>query len=432
LREVAACFSVYRTYVSPERDELTELDAALIHTAVDVGAGYRPDLDRGLFDFIEDVLLLRRRGKLETEFLLRFQQFTGPVMAKGFEDTSLYRYARLLAVNEVGSSPFRPEVSVEEFHRWCEEAQRLRPEGMVALGTHDTKRGEDARARLAVLSEVPKEFGEAVERWFALNAKYRKEGWPDANTEYFYYQMLVGSWPVSVERVQLYMQKAAREAKQQTSWTQNNAGFEEQLREFIQKTMGDAGFIAEIEALVKRIDHAGRVNSLSQTLLKCMAPGVPDLYQGAELWDHRLVDPDNRGPVDFDERRRLLEEMQALGAEQVLERMDSGMPKLWMIQRALKARLNYAECFGAEGTYEPVEVRGEKRDHALAFLRGGRVATVVQRLSMGVANGWADTELTLPQGQWSNVLTEDALEGGDARIAELLSRFPVALLIKEN
>jgi (1->4)-alpha-D-glucan 1-alpha-D-glucosylmutase len=432
IREVAACFSVYRTYVSQERNELTELDAALIHTAVDVGAGYRPDLDRGLFDFIEDVLLLRRQGELETEFLLRFQQFTGPVMAKGFEDTSLYRYARLLAVNEVGSNPFRPEVSVEEFHRWNDEVQRLHPEGMVALGTHDTKRGEDARARLAVLSEMPQAFGEAVERWFARNSRYRKDGWPDANTEYFYYQTLVGSWPVSVERVQLYMQKAAREAKQQTSWTQNNTRFEEQLREFIQATMGDAGFVAEMEATVKRIDRAGRVNSLAQTLLKCTSPGVPDLYQGSELWDHRLVDPDNRGPVDFDERRRLLEEMRTLDVDGVMARMDSGMPKLWTIQKALETRLKYADCFGAEGEYAPVEVRGEKRDHAVAFLRGGRVATVVQRLSISVADGWGDASLTLPEGGWRNVLTDEMVEGGEMKLGDLFLRFPAALLTRED
>jgi (1->4)-alpha-D-glucan 1-alpha-D-glucosylmutase len=354
------------------------------------------------------------------------------VMAKGFEDTSLYRYARLLAVNEVGSNPLRPEVSVEEFHRWNDEAQRLRPEGMVALGTHDTKRGEDARARLAVLSELPGAFGEAVERWFASNARYRKEGWPDANTEYFYYQTLVGSWPLSVERAQLYMQKAAREAKQQTSWTQNNTRFEERLREFIEETLGDAGFVAEIEAMVKRIDCAGRVNSLAQTLLKCTSPGVPDLYQGSELWDHRLVDPDNRGPVEFDERRRLLEEMRTLDVDGVLAHMDTGMPKLWTIQKALETRVEYADCFGASGGYAPVEVRGEKRDHAVAFLRGGRVATLVQRLSRSVADGWSDASLTLPEGRWRNVLTDEMAEGGEMKLGDLFVRFPVALLTRED
>ena len=430
IREVAACFSVYRTYVSPERDELTELDAAIIHTAVDVGSQYRTDIDRGLFLYIEDVLLMRRRGELETEFLLRFQQFTSPVMAKGFEDTSLYRYARHIAVNEVGSNPFQPAVSVEEFHRFNELTQRNHPTGMVTLATHDTKRGEDARARLAVLSEAPGVFGEAADRWFARNAVYRKNGWPDPNTEYFYYQTLVGSWPLSLERAQLYMEKAAREAKQQTSWTQNNQGFEDCLREFIRLTLEDREFVVEIESLVKSIDRAGRVNSLSQTLLKCTVPGVPDLYQGSELWDHRLVDPDNRGPVDFEERKRLLDEMQKLGVDQVMERMDSGMPKLWTIQRALKVRQRFADCFDASGEYTPLEVRGEKQMHVVAFLRGHRVATIVPRLSMGIAGTWGDAELTLPEGRWRNVLAEEEMDGGAVKIARLFTRFPTALLTR--
>jgi (1->4)-alpha-D-glucan 1-alpha-D-glucosylmutase len=436
LREVAACFSVYRTYVSPEREELTELDAAIIHTAVDVGAQYRPDLDRGLFNFIEDVLLLRRRGKLESEFLLRFQQFTGPVMAKGFEDTCLYRYNRLIGVNEVGSNPCNPAVSIEDFHRWNQFAQHHHPDGMVALGTHDTKRGEDARARLLVLSESPKAFGETIDRWFKRNSPYRSGGWPDPNTEYLYYQTLIGSWPLSLDRVLLYMEKAVREAKQQTSWIQNNNDFEDHLRQFIRLTLGDEDFIAEVEAMVQSIDKAGRVNSLAQTLLKCTVPGIPDLYQGSELWDHRLVDPDNRGPVDFDQRRRMLQEMQHMNVEQVMDQMESGMPKLWTIQRALRVRQRFSQCFDARGGYTPLEASGEKRDHLVAFLRGERVAVIVPRLTMGVADGWADTEVTLPEGIWAksmiNNMTGESIEAATLRPADLFARFPVALLTGEN
>ena len=432
LREVAACFSVYRTYISPERDELTELDAAIIHTAVDVGAQYRPDIDRGLFNFIEDVLLLRRRGKLETEFLLRFQQFTGPVMAKGFEDTSLYRYNRLLGVNEVGSNPCNPAVSIDDFHRFNQFAQQHHPEGMVALGTHDTKRGEDARARLFVLSEMPEVFGDAIDRWFENNSPYRRSGSPDANTEYLYYQTLIGSWPLNVDRALAYMEKATREAKQQTSWTQNNLAFEEHLKEFIRLTLGDEDFVAEVEALVKLIDRAGRVNSLSQTLLKCTVPGVPDLYQGSELWDHRLVDPDNRGPVDFEERRRMLDEMQHWNVDQVMEQMESGMPKLWTIQQALRVRRQFPDCFNASGVYSALDIRGEKREHLVAFLRGDRVAVIAPRLSVGVAQGWSGTEITLPQGRWGNVMTGEAIEGDVFEPARQFSRFPVALLTRED
>jgi (1->4)-alpha-D-glucan 1-alpha-D-glucosylmutase len=435
IREIAACFSVYRTYVSPQRDERTELDAAILHNAIEVASQRRPDIDRGLFEFFEDVLLMRRRGALETEFLLRLQQFTGPVMAKGFEDTALYRYNRLVAVNEVGCDPFDPTVGIEEFHRLNERAHLYHPEGMVTLATHDTKRGEDARARLAVLSELPKAFAEAVDRWFTKNGAYRQNGCPDPNTEYLYYQTLIGSWPLDVDRALLYMEKAAREAKQQTSWTQNNTRFEEQLGQFIRLTLTDEDFVTDIASFVQLVEAAGRINSLAQTLLKCTSPGVPDLYQGSELWDHRLVDPDNRGPVDFELRRRMLEEMQHLTVDEVLRQMDTGMPKLWTIQRALQTRQRFPECFGSGGDYTAVEVGGEKREHAVAFLRGSRVATVVPRLSVGVAGGWGDTRLTLsqdPLSRWTNVLTGDVLDGREMTMAALLSRFPVALLVRED
>jgi (1->4)-alpha-D-glucan 1-alpha-D-glucosylmutase len=432
LREVAACFSVYRTYISPERNELTELDAAVIHNAVEVASQYRTDIDHELFVFIEDVLLLRKRGELESEFLLRFQQFTGPVMAKGFEDTSLYRYNRMIGVNEVGSNPFNPTVSIEEFHRFNEHAQQHHPAGMTALSTHDTKRGEDVRARLAVITEIPQAFGETIDRWFAQNSKYRKDGLPDPNTEYLYYQTLIGAWPLSLDRALLYMEKATREAKQQTSWTQNNIKFEGHLKEFIRQTLNDENFVTEIESFVAVINPPGRMNSLSQTLLKCTAPGVPDLYQGSELWDHRLVDPDNRGSVDFDRRRNLLNEMQHLNVDQVLEQMDSGMPKLWTIQRALQVRQQYPKCFDASGTYTPLEARGDKGSNLVAFLRGDRIAAIAPRHPLEIAKGWGNTGITLPEGEWRNALTDDAAKGGRVKIAQLLTRFPIALLTRES
>jgi (1->4)-alpha-D-glucan 1-alpha-D-glucosylmutase len=432
IREVAACYSVYRTYVSPERNELTEMDAAIIHNAAEVAWRYRPDIDRSLYIFLEDVLLLRRRGPLESEFLLRFQQFTGPVMAKGFEDTTLYRYNRMVGVNEVGSSPSDPAVSVEEFHRFNARAQREHPLGMLALSTHDTKRGEDVRARVAVITEAPEFFVEAMERSFANNSLYRKRAWPDPNTEYLYYQTLIGAWPVSVERMQLYMEKATREAKQQTSWTNNNEDFEEQVKEFIRLTLEDQQFISEVQNFVETIDGAGRINSLAQTLLKCTSPGVPDLYQGSELWDHRLVDPDNRRDVDFEERRRLLAELDKRSAEEILQEMKSGMPKLWTIQRALQVRKDRAESFGASGSYTPIDAQGEKADHVVAYLRGEDVATIVPRLSYSVKGKWSDTALTLAAGRWKNALTGDIVKGGEVRVQDLFARFPVALLVREK
>src|SRR5579859_3986784 len=388
IREVASCFQVYRSYVYPERNEILELTAAVIQSAVDVAAGYRPDLDRGLFDFIADVLLLRRKGRLESDFVLRFQQLTSPVMAKGYEDTALYCFNRLVGLNEVGSNLGNPMVSVDDFHRFNAYAQQSYPEGMVTLTTHDTKRGEDVRARLAVLSEIPQYFRAAVTRWFAMNSVYRVKNAPDPNTEYLYYQTLVGAWPLSVDRAIAYMEKAAREAKEQTSWIHNNSAFEETLKIFIQKTLSNETFCAEIEAFVELINRSGRINSLAQTLLKYTVPGVPDTYQGSELWDHRLVDPDNRTPVDFEQRRRLLAEIHSLSAEQVMERMEEGMPKLWTIHHALRVRRQFPECFDVSGCYTPIMATGEMHDNVVAFMRGHRVVAVAPRLSRSLTEGW--------------------------------------------
>jgi (1->4)-alpha-D-glucan 1-alpha-D-glucosylmutase len=431
IREVAACFPVYRSYVSPHRDEVPEMDAAVIQTAIDVAAGYRPDLERSLFDFIADVLLMRRRGRLESEFLLRFQQFTSPVMAKGLEDTALYCYNRLVGLNEVGCSLANPVVSVDDFHRFNLEAQANHPTGMTALTTHDTKRGEDVRARLAVISEIPQHFAVAVKRWFNLNSVHRRENIVAPNTEYLYYQTLVGAWPINVERATEYMIKATREAKEQTSWTHNDERFEQALKDFITSTLNDKSFCSEIEAFVKRINPVGRTNSLAQTLLKYTAPGVPDLYQGSELWDHRLVDPDNRTPVDYDQRRGFLKEVQQLTVSQILDRMEEGLPKLWTIHKALKIRKDYADCFGASGDYEPLLAIGERENHVVAFIRGHKVATIVPRLPNAVADGWQSTTIELPGGSWKNAFTGATVSGGTVSIESLLSEFPIALLTKE-
>ena len=432
IREIACCFQIYRTYVSPARDEISELDAAVIQNAIDVAAAYRPDLDRSLFDFIADVLLLRRKGKLESEFLQRFQQFTSPVMAKGLEDTALYCYNRLVGMNDVGSNLANPIVSVDDFHRANLLIQQSHPDRMVTLTTHDTKRGEDIRARLLVLSEIPEDFRDTVRQWSQMNAVHRSNGLPDPNTEYLYYQTLIGAWPIDADRAIAYMVKATREAKEQTSWTQNNKQFEESLENFIRVTLGSKTFCDEVELFVKRIDYAGRVNSLTQTLLKYTVPGIPDLYQGSELWDHRLVDPDNRTPVDFNERRKLLNELSSLSVEQVMDRMDEGVPKLWTIHHALVTRHKYPQCFDAAGTYAPFTVSGDKSDHVVAFTRGESVATVVPRLTLIRKNRWDDTVVALPKGNWINVLTRTPIKGGAARVADLLSAFPVALLTKKD
>jgi (1->4)-alpha-D-glucan 1-alpha-D-glucosylmutase len=441
IREVAACFPVYRTYVNPEREEITDEDRAQIEQATECAKYMRSDIDGGLFDFIRDILTMEVLGRKESEFLLRFQQFTGPVMAKGVEDTALYCYNRLTGMNEVGNDPELNGITVAEFHAYCERMQATHPLTMTTLATHDTKRSDDVRVRLAVLSEMPGRFSSAIQRWSRINSEFITEdagmrAMPDRNTEYLYYQTLIGAWPIEVERAQAYMLKAVREAKQQTSWISNNQDFEAALKNFIDRTMAHEPFLRELQQFVDRIKRAGRVNSLAQTLLKYTAPGVPDLYQGTELWDLSLVDPDNRRPVDYALRRQLLSELKTMDrdrvAELVMAREDDGLPKLWTIYQALHLRRERKEWFGADAPYAPLQVEGAKSDHVIAYLRAGRVATVVPRLTVKLMGTWRDTAVFLPEGRWRNRLTGGLVEGGKTAMRGLLKDFPVALLVKDD
>jgi (1->4)-alpha-D-glucan 1-alpha-D-glucosylmutase len=441
IREVAACFAIYRTYVVPEREEITEEDREYITQAAECAKEKRQDIDGGLFDFLRDVLTMEVKGKLESEFLLRFQQFTGPVMAKGVEDTAFYCYNRLTGMNEVGSDPGRNGLSIEEFHSYCRKMQETHPSTMTTLATHDTKRSDDVRARMAVLSEIPGKFGAAIQRWSRMNNAFRarkpgEEPLPDRNTEYFYYQTLIGAWPLPMERAQAYMLKAVREAKQQTTWVANYKEFEDALNLFIEFTYNYAPFQRELQQFVERILEAGRVNSLAQTLLKYTAPGVPDLYQGTELWDLSLVDPDNRRPVDYSVRQRLLQELKQMNggdaAAQVMARAEEGLPKMWTIHKALRLRRERPASFGAEADYLPLMVDGVKHDHVIAYLRGVDVVTVVPRLWMKLGGAWRDTVVTLPEGRWRNRLTGVMVEGGEVEVRGLLKDFPVALLAREE
>src|SRR5271154_61213 len=441
IREVAACFAIYRTYVVPEREEITEEDRENIAQATECAKQHRQDIDGGLFDFLRDVLTMEVKGKQESEFVLRFQQFTGPVMAKGVEDTAFYCYDRLTGMNEVGSDPGRNGLSVAEFHAYCERMQATHPSTMTTLSTHDTKRSDDVRARLAVLSEIPGRFGAAVQRWSRMNSAFRTArrgtaAMPDRNTEYLYYQTLIGAWPLPIDRAQAYMLKAVREAKQQTSWVANNKEFEEALRMFVELTLNYAPFLRELQQFVARVQDAGRVNSLVQTLLKCTAPGVPDLYQGTELWDLSLVDPDNRRPVDYALRKRLLCELKRMKVEDVaaqgMLRADEGLPKMWTIHRALELRRERPECFGPEAEYTPLEVDGDKHDHVIAYLRGEDVVTAVPRLTLKLDGAWKDTIVVLPKGKWRNRLTSGSVEGGVITMRLLLKDFPLALLVREG
>ncbi len=436
LRELAACFKVYRTYVVPDRNEITEDDRDQIAKATACAKSKRTDIDEGLFDFLGKVLTMETPGKRETEFLMRFQQFTSPVMAKGVEDTAFYCFNRLTSLCEVGGDPGRNGVSIAEFHDYQATMQRTHPLTMTTLSTHDTKRSEDVRARLAVLSEMPEEFAATVSRWSAMNEPLRANGFPDRNTEWFYYQTLIGAWPLPLDRAKAYMQKATREAKQQTTWTANNKDFEDAMNGFIEATLASTEFTAEVDRFVAKILDAGRVNSLAQTLLKYTAPGVPDLYQGSELWDLSLVDPDNRRPVDYECRRNLLKELDPLqcsrSAAVAMERMEEGVPKLWTIHRALMLRKRKPAWFGAEAGYTPLEVTGGAAEHAIAYLRGRSVVTVVPRFPFSLAGAWRGTSVQIPAGRWTNEFTGEMIEGGAVPVATLLANFPIALLTHEE
>ena len=426
LAEVAACFPVYRTYVARDR-ESTEADIRFVRTAVDMARQRNPDLDEELLAFLHDLLLLRVEGGLEAELALRFQQLTGPTMAKGVEDTAFYRFHRLIALNEVGGDPQHFGLSVTDFHKACRDALDRHPSAMLASSTHDTKRGEDVRARLVLLSEMPKVWGETVREWMRRNTPHRTGKDPDPATEYLLYQTLVGAWPIESERVTAFLQKAIREAKLRTSWTQPDSAYEDSVLEFARHLLDDDGFRTAVEAFVTPLLFPGRVNSLAQTLIKCTAPGVPDFYQGTELWSLDLVDPDNRRPVDFGRRSQLLAELDALSPDQILARIDEGLPKLWVIREALALRHRRPEAFGPLGGYEPIAVRGKKAEHAVAYQRGETALTLVPRLILGVADDWGDTIVTLPKGRWRNCLSGITFGAGNHRVAEILAPFPVAL-----
>jgi (1->4)-alpha-D-glucan 1-alpha-D-glucosylmutase len=432
LLETAACFPVYRSYVRAESGQVTSEDERVIEQAISAAIMERRDSDPELFHFLRNILLLRVNGPLENELAMRFQQLTAPAEAKGVEDTAFYRFHRLIALNEVGGTPDRFGVSVRQFHQACELNQREFPQTLLASSTHDSKRSGDVRSRLALLSEIPVRWGRTVRAWSEQNEQYRSADIPDRNVEYLFYQTLIGAWPISAERAAAYLEKAIREAKQQTSWTNINADYEEGIQRFVQATLADTGFCAAIADFVAELLLPGRINSLAKTLLKLTAPGVPDIYQGTELWDLSLVDPDNRRAVDFSLRHRLLQELPELTPEQLLARIDEGLPKLWLIRQALHLRADWPQLFNQQSDYCPVFASGEKADYLLAFLRAGRVLTLVPRLILGRGEHWSDTRIKLPPGNWRNILTGDDYSAGDVRLDHLLTRFPVALLFREE
>jgi (1->4)-alpha-D-glucan 1-alpha-D-glucosylmutase len=424
---------VYRTYVRETAEARVHSDdQRYIETAVDAAKSDRSDIDPRLFSFLCDLLLLRQPGDLETELAMRFQQFTGPVMAKSVEDTAFYCFNRFVALNEVGGDPARFGVGTKDFHGECEIAQARWPRRMLATSTHDSKRSEDLRARMSLLSEIPEQWIAAVRGWSEMNRPWWRGGLSDRNAEYLFYQTLVGAWPIERTRIVEFMRKAAREAKVHTSWTAANEKYEHSLIGFIEGALDNAEFVNELSAFVAPLVWPGRINALAQTLIKLTAPGVPDFYQGSELWNITLVDPDNRRPIDYAVRRRLLTELHHLTLDQILTRADEGLPKLWLIRQALALRRRCPQLFGRNGDYRPLYGRGRRAAHAIAFSRGGGAVTIAPRLPIGLAGDWGDTTIALPHGRWHNALTGDAIDGGEVLLANLTERFPTCLLTRED
>jgi (1->4)-alpha-D-glucan 1-alpha-D-glucosylmutase len=432
LRELIAAFPVYRTYVRAGH-LVTAADRAHVATAVAAARQRLPDLDAELTGFIGELLTGGYPGEAETGFAVRFAQVSAPVMAKGVEDTAFYRYQPLVSLNEVGGDPGRFGRPVADFHHAMAAAARRWPEAMLTLSTHDTKRSGDVRARISLLSELPEAWERAVARWAERNRRHKHGGWPDRNAEYLLYQTLVGAWPIDPGRAGAFMAKAAKEAKVLTTWIDPNAGYDDALSEFVTTVLADQDFVADLEDFLAehRLVERGRVTSLAQTALLLTCPGVPDLYQGTELWDLSLVDPDNRRPVDYQVRRGVLDGLAGAGPEEALARSDEGGPKLWLIHRVLGHRGRHPDAYGPGSGYEPLHVRGPGARHAVAFARTGGLAVIVPRLVASLDEAWPGTTVGLPDGDWIDVLTGDKADGGDVSVATLLRRFPVAILGRE-
>jgi (1->4)-alpha-D-glucan 1-alpha-D-glucosylmutase len=367
----------------------------------------------------------------QNDLVLRLQQLCAATTAKGVEDTACYRHLVLVSLNEVGDSPAHFGMEISDFHARNERTQRDHPLALLATSTHDTKRSEDVRCRLDLLSEVPVEWAAAVHRWLAMNSVHRTEGLQDASMEYLLYQTLVGAWPLSADRAAAYMEKAAHEAKRQTSWLQPDEAYDAALRTFVTAVLGDPRFVADLEGFVNTLVDWGRINSLATTLLKLTSPGIPDIYQGCELWDLSLVDPDNRRPVDYQLRRSLLSAGRGRTAADAWgDDRDSGAAKLLLVRDALALRARRPEAFDARGEYRPVRAEGDFSDDVVAFIRGvpAAVIAIAQRRPLARRGQWGDTMVLLPDGDWRNLCDGAAVPAGRTLIAGLLADFPVALL----
>ena len=482
LTAIVAAFPVYRTYMTEESAAPTPAEAGQIRQALESSSVKSEITDPEVLSFLGGLLNLTSPPDLDTngralcrKFVMRFQQLTGPVMAKGVEDTAFYNFNPFISLNEVGGDPGCFGTSLHAFHdQNIRRAQRW-PHSLLATATHDTKRGEDLRARLNVLSEIPDEWGRAVMKWRGLNAgkKTKTNGKlaPSSNDEYLLYQTLIGAWGTGAEReegrdrfrerVSEYMLKAVREAKSETQWTEPDRSYEEALKRFIGDLLCDSesnSFLDDFMLFQRKVAFFGLFNSLAQIVLKLTAPGVPDIYQGTELWDYHLVDPDNRRPVNYRARRKLLQEMrQKLSQDSVdlvvfltglLQNHQNGQIKMYLIWRILRLRAQRKVLF-EKGGYAPLLAVGAKKDHICAFMRSSgneSVITVAARLVLTLAQGahrgaldpaiWQDTALPVASGeaqeQYHDILTQRMItvrpNGGGLAVRDVLGLLPVAVL----
>ncbi|MDQ3296969.1 MAG: malto-oligosyltrehalose synthase [Myxococcota bacterium] len=466
LGELIACFPVYRTYIDPHRAAMTDADRQTIQAAIDEAKRRNPATSASIFDFLRSLLLLEMPPRMDEaqviarrDFVLRFQQLTSPVMAKGLEDTAYYRHVPVVALNEVGGC--HEALTIEDLHAACAQRAAEMPSGMSATATHDTKRSEDVRARLGVLSEIPADWQQALVRLFRLALPHKRTyGVPAAAEEFLLFQVLLGAWPPGVAmpdttfvaRIQQYMNKALKEAKVHTSWINPNESYDAAVQQFIADLLApttSADFLAELGALRAKIERPGWFNSLSQLVLKIGMPGVPDFYQGTELWDDSLVDPDNRRPVDFARRAHLLDELRRDGeadpialVDRLRATMEDGRIKMFVTTRALSFRRTHADVFGS-GTYDGLRSAGTHCERVIAFARtyaGERVIVACGRHYTAIAEPscdpigarWGDTVIS---GAATAARYRDALTGrtiaahdGVLALAEVFAHLPVAML----
>jgi (1->4)-alpha-D-glucan 1-alpha-D-glucosylmutase len=456
LSETIAAFPVYRTYVRPDGSR-TKTDEQIVHRAIRAAKRRNPEVSPSVFDFLRDVLLLAPHSggeedhRARVEVAMRFQQLTGPVTAKGVEDTAFYTYVRFVALNEVGGTPDRFGTTTEEFHAANQARLLAWPRTMTASSTHDTKRGEDVRARLAVLSEMPavweawvKEWSEIARRHVTANPAEDEDAAPTAAERYLFFQTVLGAYPLAdraafAERIAAYMIKAAREAKQRTSWLATNDAHEQALTAFVQGMLSDEAFAKSLADKAEAIARHGASNGLAQTLIRIASPGIPDTYQGSEAWDLRLVDPDNRGLVDYAALRELTRRIEGASPRELLQSFEDGRIKLHVLRAALALRRAHPDIF-LEGAYEPLEAGPS----AIAFARTHGTGTIVcaatcrpRTITRGEAEWatgdvWREQAIAVPPGAWRDVLTgrDHAVEDAGLPATQLFSELPVALLTK--